>query len=946
MINVGLEQNGIESSVPEVFSQETYGEISLLFPDEIWIGDAENGVKGVRDYYIGIKEAYARKQLTRKEYGAYEKKYAKLNEGEEVYLLKKNIADFYGGDFSDEDMSRLKEELKIPVIVYAAFNGMFGASSNISVLGFLEDNTLLSSIGAMIHGYNIGSEEYGVYIESHKDYTMRQYFEEMKEKSVPDENGVIIYDDGDKKLVNMLLKSLINGLDTSGYGGLADGVTFEQIVEQLTEYGYSEDEARTYAGYITGGVAAGMSREITDYIIELGNIDYLKYEYERAGLDTRRLQIEYVLKNGAFMLLYTLGSILSVAAIVFLAARVSSAVSRDIRRDVFSKVLSFSNAEFDVFSASSLITRSSNDIDQFQSLFFLLIKNAFAAFFTVTGGILYLRYLLKINPYMLLIIVAMIAVIAVIMAIVYAFVMPKFVLGQKLLDKINLVMRERLGGIFVIRANGNEPHEEARYEKVNKKITVVNLFISRVSALLIPLFMLILNVWGALGIWLAVDREFLIDGSVLPGSLLAFLQYAVQIIYAFLLFAGTFVFLPRAVVAVRRIKEVLAVKPTIADAENAVELDPEDANFDLSFENVSFKYGGAPDYALKDLSFTVKSGKMTAVVGATGSGKTTLINLILRLYDPTEGVIRIGGRDIRGLKQSVLRKNIGLVSQQPVLFSGTVGENLSAGKENASEEEMERAIAVAKADDFVSEKRAESGSAEGAAANKFDMPVSRGGKNLSGGQKQRLSIARAVVKKPKLYLFDDSFSALDYTTEANLRAELVEETRESRAGVVIISQRIASVLNADNIIVLDGGKIVGQGTHAELLRSSPEYLAIARSQLPVDELEKALNGGAEPKGNAAERVRKNNARNGVINPKKNGREDALIGGGKPKKSGSKNALTGGGKPDGNAALNGAVSSPESRSEKAETTGADAAPEPRNNRSEKLEKEDADNGRKG
>jgi ATP-binding cassette subfamily B protein len=481
-----------------------------------------------------------------------------------------------------------------------------------------------------------------------------------------------------------------------------------------------------------------------------------------------------------------------------------------------------------------------------------MIKNIFYALFIVGGGLYYLYKTLNADASLLLMIALTIVLISVGVAAVYVLVMPKFLIGQKLLDKINLVTRERLSGVLVIRANDNEPREEEKYEDINKKITKVNLFINRTMALLSPVMMLFLNLLGIGIVYLTVKRNYLVDGSILPGSLLAFLQYTVQIIYAFTLIAGMFVFLPRAVVAMKRIWEILDAKPTVADPENPTDIDfikcgdaekYEDVNsvtdeknrFDIKFENVSFKYSGADAYALEDVSFELKSGMTTAIVGVTGSGKTTLVNLILRFYDPTEGTVSVNGIDIRRVRQEDLRKHIGFVSQRPTLFSGTIRENLSAGKEDADTTDMDLAVSVAKADDFINDREFKGAYGDGG-SDKYDAVISRGGRNISGGQKQRLSIARAVVRKPRLYVLDDSFSALDYLTEANLRAELTREAKENNVGVIVVSQRIASVLNADNIIALAGGKIIGQGTHKELIRSCPLYGELARSQLPEEEL--------------------------------------------------------------------------------------------------------------
>jgi ATP-binding cassette subfamily B protein len=900
MINVGIRQYGIDDALPDVFSQKTFGEIKLFMTDKEY--------DEFKNYYIGINYAYTNplRVIDKKEFEAYKKKYTKLNEGEEVYLLKRNV-EYFKNDFTEEEIDALREKLKIPAIVYAAFNEMLAISS----VGFLSDNSFLSVLFAYFNGLNPkdNPDGFNEYKENQKGWTLSEYFDELKamsERQNPDGEGVI-YGNSERGLFMQIVSGAVNGK----FSPKAGEIKKEDVVKALVdEFGIDENEASSFADTVLSAFSR-IAPEITDYILELGNIDYKKFEYGRAGVDTRLLQINYIVQNGIFMLLYTVGSIAAAAVIIALSARVAANVARDLRRDVFSKVQTFSNAEFDKFSTASLITRTSNDVSQLQSLFFLMIKNTFYAIFVVGGGLYYLHKTLGINERLLLLIAAMIAVISVGVAAVYALVLPKFLAGQKLLDKLNLVTRERLSGVLVIRANDNEPREEGRYEDVNQKITNVNLFINRTMALLNPFMMLFLNALGVVIIYLTVDRNYLIDGSILPGSLLAFLQYTVQIIYAFMLIAGMFVFLPRAVVAMKRIWEILAAKPEVADPENPVDIytgEPVNAGtelntelktnggkslnfetelnkdkdkssnteletnggksaakekrFDIRFQNVAFKYAGSGEYALKDVSFEAKSGKTTAIVGVTGSGKTTIVNLILRFYDPTEGAVFVNGIDIRRVRQEDLRKNIGFVSQQPRLFSGTVRENLAAGKEDADIADMDRAVLIAKAEDFIGAKEPKTAERSEIIQNekekgrnnveiipngektvpnengtdKYGAFVSRAGKNMSGGQKQRLAIARAVVRRPRLYVFDDSFSALDYLTEANLRAALSRETKENNAGVIVVTQRIASVLNADKIVMVDGGKIIGQGTHKELMRDCPPYGELARSQLPEEEL--------------------------------------------------------------------------------------------------------------
>ncbi|MDR1906041.1 MAG: ABC transporter ATP-binding protein/permease, partial [Clostridiales bacterium] len=532
-------------------------------------------------------------------------------------------------------------------------------------------------------------------------------------------------------------------------------------------------------------------------------------------------------------------SITATVFIVILASKIASGFTRDLRRDVFKKVQSFSNAEFDKFSTGSLITRTTNDIGNLQSLLFLFVKNTIYSLLFIIFGPIYVYKILNVNISLIFILSMGIAFMAIAAVVIFFTVSPKIFRIQKLLDKLNNIMRERLGGLLVIKANDNEKYEESRYEDVNLKIKKNNLFVNRIIAVVQPAMVLVMNILGVAIVLYTISEDLLANGSLLPGTLLAFLQYTIQIIMAFLFTSATIIFLPRAIAAIKRISEILAVQPSVTDAENPIE--PKGDRFNFKFENVGFAYEkNSSVQALKNLSFEAEAGMTTAIVGATGSGKTTLINLILRFYDPTEGAIYINGINVRDIPQETLRKNIGYVPQHPMLFSGTIGENLLASNPDASVADMDRAIEVAKAEDFVSAK----GQSE-ELADKYDVAISQAGKNISGGQKQRLSIARAVVRNPKWYILDDSFSALDYVTEANLRAELLRETRQNGAGVIIVSQRIASVLNADNIIVLNDGRISGQGTHAELMTTCPEYRKIAESQLPKEETEifADANGG-------------------------------------------------------------------------------------------------------
>ncbi|MDR3263523.1 MAG: ABC transporter ATP-binding protein [Clostridiales bacterium] len=849
MINIGIRQNGIDDWLPDVFSQKTFGEIKVFISDADY-GELQN------KYYVGINAAHSGGRISEKEYASLKKKYTAL-EASEVYILKTSLkSDYYKGDLNDADIEYLRGVLKVPVIVYAVFNEMFPVSAvqflqnkeflAIFWAGFAIGDFVMTDPGEGYPGYQDYLDAKAVYEAARNDYVMANddksltdFFEMLLGYSQTPPSGIISvpycvnagYGERDKKAFMEFVAAIISN-DTQHD---MDDATRALLRETLQNIGYPPDSVDSIIEMAIGTSFNGVDKEITDYIFEMGNAEYKVYEYQRAGADTHTIQINYVIENGLFMLLYTLISIVSVIFIVKLAAAAAAGIARDLRRDLFNKVQSFSNAEFDKFSTASLITRTTNDVNQVYTLGFLLIKNVIYAPLVVGGGLYYVSSALGINARMLYIIFIAIGVLAVGSAALFFVVVPKFNIMQKLLDRMNLVARERLGGIFVVKANDNESYEEERYEEVNRKIAKVNLFVNRILAIIAPFMILFMNILGVVVIWYTIYRDLLITGAILPGSLLAFIQYIVQIISAFIIVALIFIFLPRAAVAMKRIAEVLAVKPSVADPEKPVPLGAD--KFDLRFENVGFKYGAEDNEVLKDISFDVKAGEVTAVVGATGSGKTTLINLLLRFYDPTEGVIYAGDTDIRLVAQEEYRKRIGYVPQQPVLFSGTIRENFLAADENASTADMDGAIEIARAEDFVNDREFKGVYDSGVTdPDKYDAVLSSAGKNLSGGQKQRLSIARAVVRKPDIYIFDDSFSALDYVTEASLRAELIRETKKRGTGVLIVSQRIASVLNADSIVVLGGGRVIGRGNHKQLMKDCTEYREIAASQLPKEEL--------------------------------------------------------------------------------------------------------------
>ena len=546
-------------------------------------------------------------------------------------------------------------------------------------------------------------------------------------------------------------------------------------------------------------------------------VNYIRQEYKIIGLEVDKLQTNYILVTGLLMLLVTLLSVAATITVGYLAARVAAGLSRNLRRNIFRKVIRFSSREFDHFSTASLITRSTNDIQQIQMLMVMLLRIVFYAPILGIGGVL---KILNTGFSMTWIIGVALAAILTFVISMFGVVMPKFKLVQKLVDKLNLVTREILTGTMVIRAFNNQDYEERKFHTANTDLTRTNLFVNRVMALMFPFMMLIMNTATLLIVWVGAHQ---VDQGVMQvGDIMAFIQYAMMIITAFLMISMVSIMLPRAAVSAERIAQVLATNTTIQDAEHIIPFLPAYRGR-VEFQKVSFRYPGAQADVLSNISFVAQPGQTTAIVGGTGSGKTTLINLLLRFYDVTDGRILVNGTDIRQVPQQELRQKIGYTPQKALLFAGSIKSNLQYGVESASESELLQAARIAQALDFIEEK------AEG-----LEADIAQGGANVSGGQRQRLAIARALVKKAEIYIFDDSFSALDFKTDAALRQALKEETKEST--VIIVAQRINTIMDADQIIVLEEGKIAGLGTHEELMRDCEVYRQIALSQFSEEEL--------------------------------------------------------------------------------------------------------------
>lgn len=558
-----------------------------------------------------------------------------------------------------------------------------------------------------------------------------------------------------------------------------------------------------------------------DSLVQSSAISFVKKEYEKIGVDVEAKQFSYLWSTGAKMLAMALLMTVSAIIVGFLASKVSASIGKELREKVFNKVLEFSDAEINKFSTASLITRSTNDVQQIQMVCVMLLRMVAYAPILAVGGII---MVIKTHSGMEWIIVVAVAALLCLVAILMSLAMPKFKIMQDLVDRVNLVSREILTGIPVIRAFSREKKEEERFDDANKSLTKVMLFTNRVMTFMMPLMMMVMYGITILIEWVASHR--IDQGALEVGSMTAFITYTMQIVMSFLMITMVSIMLPRAAVAAERIDDVLDTDISIKDKKEAKVLDSPKGI--VEFKNVDFKYPDGDSNVLEGIDFVANPGETTAIIGSTGSGKSTVAKLIPRFYDVTDGVITIDGIDVKDLSQKSIRDNIGYVPQKGILFSGTIASNIKYGAENASDEQMLEAATIAQATEFIDDKE-----------EKYDSPISQGGTNVSGGQKQRLSIARAIAKNPRIYIFDDSFSALDFKTDAALRKALSPKVKEST--VIIVAQRISTVLQADQIIVLDDGKMVGKGTHKELMKSCEVYKQIASSQMSEAELAASIN---------------------------------------------------------------------------------------------------------
>ena len=728
IVNVGIQQGGIEDEVPRQIATEEMEKL-LLFV-------SEDDQQTVLDAYTEDNTSYKK----------------------EAYVLKDSVAE------EEDTMEDLKDILQIPMMMTS------GIESGSDTTKQMEDKLKEQMSQGMAQSMPQGA-----------DRTMP---EGMPQGESQAESQAVSLDD-------MSMFDLLKMLPAEQRATMV-----EKIEEQMSE--------------------------MPDTILDQAAVSFCRSAYKDLGMDMDQTQIHYLLKTGGQMAALALLGMAASIMVAFLASRVGASAGRDLRSGVFHKVVGFSNNEFNHFSTASLITRSTNDIQQIQMLIVMLLRMVLYAPILAIGGVL---QVMKTNVSMSWIIGLAVIIIAFVVLLLFLVVMPKFKVLQNLVDKLNLVTREILTGLPVIRAFSTEKHEEERFDDANRTLTKTNLFVNRAMTFMMPVMMLVMNGVSVLIVW--TGAHGISDGQMQVGDMMAFIQYTMQIIMGFLMLCMISIMLPRAAVAADRVEEVLKSETMIHDPKQEKHF-PEDGKGVLTFDHVSFRYPGADEDVLEDITFTAKPGETTAIIGSTGSGKSTLVNLIPRFYDVTSGDITLDGVDIREVKQQELREKLGYVPQKGVLFSGDIASNIMFGNSHGSDDEMIEAAEIAQATEFIDTK-----------PEKYKSPISQGGSNVSGGQKQRLSIARAIAKHPQVFIFDDSFSALDYKTDVTLRRALAEKT--SGSTVLIVAQRISTILHAEQIIVLDEGKVAGKGTHAELLKNCPVYREIAESQLSKKELEAALN---------------------------------------------------------------------------------------------------------
>ena len=745
IVNVGIQQGGIDEKIPEAVTEEEMERLLLFMSRE----DSERVLE------------------------AYELKTADTGydcEGS-VYVLKESAAE------DKEEVQELSEILGQPMLLVSGFESDSDTTKQMEVS--MKDNMKAA-------------------IQSRAEAKAKEAASQMteEEKAALEANPELAKKQQEE--MQAQIEAQMQNIDEADMFEILGMLSEDQREEMVAQIAEKMDD-------------------MPDSIVEQAATAYIKTVYEKLGMDTEQIQNSYILRTGAKMIGLAFLGMLASVMVGLLASRVAARTGRDLRSRVFKKVVGFSNAEFDHFSTASLITRSTNDIQQIQMLVVMLLRMVMYAPIMAAGGII---KVFRTNVDMSWIIGLAVVLILLLVLVLFIVAMPKFKILQNMVDLLNLVTREILTGLSVIRAFITEKYEEKRFDNANKDLMKTNLFVNRAMTFMMPVMMLVMNGITILIVWNGAHG--IDNGNMQVGDMMAFIQYTMQIIMSFLMICMVSIMLPRAAVAADRVDEILASKTAIEDPENPETL-PAGSKGEVVFDHVNFRYPGAEEDVLHDIHFTAKPGQTTAIIGSTGSGKSTLVNLIPRFYDVTGGRILIDGTDIREITQHELRDKLGYVPQKGVLFSGTIESNILYGNPDGTKAEMEEAASIAQATEFIEEKR-----------KKYDSPIAQGGTNVSGGQKQRLSIARAIAKKPDVFIFDDSFSALDYKTDVTLRAALKEKTQDST--VIIVAQRISTILHAEQIIVLDEGRIAGIGTHKELLKNCDAYYQIASSQLSEKEL--------------------------------------------------------------------------------------------------------------
>ena len=779
IVNTGIQQGGIENSAPEYIAKSQMDNLlKFTTDDEKILNDYELISEDSKHYEKGVKD------------------YPEIA-NQEVYKLK---------DINEEEQDTLNQIIAKPLLALSALEAPEEVSKPDMdlMLAFVEnDEDILNSYTLSEDGNTYKIKDIGS-VEKGKLNTSLINGLLVKQMASNEESA--------NQIKSSMLENMPNAQKT-----VMENMTLAEIISAMPEE-QKEGLLNTIEAKLPSTIDT-MIANLSDSMLEQAAIQEVKLQYQYLGANTDNIQNSYILLTGLQMLGIALITMISAVTIMLLSSRVAAKLGKTLREKVFKKVLSFSTEEFNGFSTASLITRTTNDIQQIQMLLTILFRVIVYAPIIAIGG--FIRVLFNSDASMAWIIGLAVVCIIIIVLTLMIVALPKFKSLQKLVDKLNLVSREILTGSQVIRAFNTEEREEKRFGKANLDLMKTQVFVNRAMTIMMPALMLVMNCITVLIVW--VGGHNVNDGLMQVGDVMAFIQYTMQIVMAFLMISMISIMLPRAMVSAGRINEVLETDPKIKDKDKTKEF-KEDKKGYVEFKDVSFHYPDADTEVISDITFTAKPGETTALIGSTGSGKSTIVNLIPRFYDVTGGELLVDGINIKDANQKELRKRIGFVPQKGVLFSGTIESNIKYGDENIPDEKMIEAAQIAQAEEFINTK-----------PDKYNEPIAQGGGNVSGGQKQRLSIARAIAIDPEIFVFDDSFSALDLKTDKILREELAKRTKDKT--VIIVAQRISTIMNADQIIVLDEGKIVGKGTHEELMKTCETYQQIALSQLSKEELE-------------------------------------------------------------------------------------------------------------